>query len=314
MPRTRCAPASSPPSTRPSHSPPFVKKRFSPPPSAGMAAWPPRSFSAACSIAAWSTRPRRTTRRCTRCSVAVEPGWQSWRDAGSRWPQSRVPRSDSFAADMIRGVAGRLVTASFAREVLPNLPGAAPIPVESSRELAGWARRAEAATGPASSVRVIADAVLVPLLRLLGFAVVSRSDTVAESLLQVLSGAGANVVALAVGWNEPLARSWRTAVLHTIAADSAWCFCCNGTALRIVDARRTWSREFLEFDVAALGGDVEAQALLWSVARADAMAQEPPVLDRAVQLSARHGVEVCRALGGGMIDALRLVLGALAHR
>src|SRR5688572_13201364 len=279
-----------------------------------MADWPQRSFSAVCSIDERSAQLRRRTRRWRRCSIAAGPGWRRWRDVGSRLPPPPVRRSASFAVDMIRGVAGRLVTGSFAREVLPGLPGAAPIPVESSRELAGLARRAEAATGPASSVRVIADAVLVPLLRLLGFAVVSRSDTVAESLLQVWSGAGANVVALAVGWNEPLARSWRTAVLHTIAADSAWCFCCNGTALRIVDARRTWSREFLEFDVAALGGDVEAQALLWSVARADAMAQEPPVLDRAVQLSARHGVEVCRALGGGMIDALRLVLGALAHR
>ena len=214
---------------------------------------------------------------------------------------------------MIRGVSGRLVTASFAREVLPGLAGVAPIPVESSRELASWARRSEAAIGPASSVRAIADAVLVPLLRVLGFAVVSRSDNATESLLRAACDGGANVVAMAVGWNEPLTRTWRTAVLHTLTADSAWCFCCNGTAVRIVDARRTWSREFLEFDVAALGEEVDAQALLWSVGRAEAMAQDPPVLDRAAQLSARHGVEVCRALGSGVIDALRMVLAALAH-
>src|SRR5687768_8150175 len=175
-----------------------------------MAGWPHLSFSAACSIAASSARPRRRTRRCTRWWVAAGLGWQSWLDAGSRWPQPPVPRSASFAADMIRGVAGRLVTASFAREVLPGLPGAAPIPVESSRELASWARRSEAAIGPASSVRVIADAVLVPLLRVLGFAVVSRSDNAAESLLQVGCGHGANLVALAVGWNEPLTSTWRT--------------------------------------------------------------------------------------------------------
>src|SRR5688500_309069 len=314
MRRTQCAPASSRPSARRSDSQPFGKKQFSLPLSADMAAWPQRSFSAVCSIAEWSAQLRRRTRRWRKCSVAAGPGWRSWRDVGSRLPPPPVRRSASFDVDMIRGVAGRLVTASFAREVLPGLPGAAPIPLESSRELASWARRSEGAIGPASSVRLIADAVLVPLLRVLGFAVVSRSDTAAESLLQVGCGNGANVVALAVGWNEPLTRTWRTAIFHTITADSAWCFCCNGTALRIVDARRTWSREFLEFDLAALGEDVEAQALLWSVGRAEAMAQDPSVLDRAAQLSARHGVEVCRALGGGVIDALRLVLGALAHR
>jgi hypothetical protein len=215
---------------------------------------------------------------------------------------------------MIRGVTGRLVTATFARDVLPGLLGTTPVPAEWRRELTGWARRSEAAVGPASSVRGIADAVLVPLLRVLGFDVVSRSDSATECWLQLRCGDQGDILALAVGWNEPLSRSWRTAVLHTIALDGRWCFCCNGTALRIVDARRTWSREYLEFDVAALGEDPDAQALLWNVARGEAMAENPPMLDRVAQLSARHGVEVCRALGTGVLDALRLLLEALTHR
>ena len=206
------------------------------------------------------------------------------------------------------------MTASFARDVLPGLPGAAPVPVEFSRDLAAWWRRCEAAIGPASSVRLIADAVLVPLLRLLRFAVVSRADGAAGSWLRLASGARSDTAALAVGWNEPLSRAWRAAVLHAISANSGWCFCCNGTSLRIVDGRRTWSREYLEFDLSVLGDEVEAQTLLWSLARVEAMADDPPVLDRAAQASAQHGVEVCRALGAGVLDALGLLVEALGQR
>src|SRR5688500_276185 len=227
---------------------------------------------------------------------------------------------------MIRGVSGRLVTAAFARDVLPDLAGAATAPAEFGRDLAAWARRCAAAVGPASSVRVIADAVLLPLLRLLGFTLTTRSDGAEQSWLRLTCSPPAvggpegpplrsgGIVALAVGWNEPLTRAWRTAVLHAIDRDVHWCVCCNGTALRLVDGRRTWSREYLEFDLTALGDDIEAQSLLWSVGRAEAMAQEPPVLDRAAQLSARHGVEVCRALGNGVLAALGLLLEALGRR
>src|SRR5205085_5045137 len=39
-------------------------------------------------------------------------------------------------------------------------------------------------------------------------------------------------------------------------------------------------------------------------------AGRPPVLDVAADRSARHGVAVCGALAGGVIDALELLLGA----
>ena len=116
---------------------------------------------------------------------------------------------------------------------------------------------------------------------------------------------------MAVPWNEPFARVWRAAVLHSIGRDVRWCFCCNGTTLRIVDARRTWSRDYLEFDVSAIGSEPRTQALLWAVGRADAMRGDPPVLDHAVVLSARHGIDVCRALGRGVLESLQLLLDAL---
>ena len=246
------------------------------------------------------------------------------RGAAGEPATARVPQGGGRGAGirgrprltMIRGVHGRLVTASFAREILPGLQGVASVPIEARRALTAWWRRSELAAGPASSVRVIADAVLIPLLRLLGFTVIDRSDGGAECWLRLSYGPGADITiaALASGWNEPLTRAWRTAVVQAIGADSRWCFCCNGTALRIVDGRRTWSRDYLEFDLAALAEDGDAQSLLWSVARGEAMAEHPPVLERAAQLSVQHGVEVCRALGTGVLDALGLLLDALGRR
>src|SRR4029453_13310893 len=45
---------------------------------------------------------------------------------------------------------------------------------------------------------------------------------------------------------------------------------------------------------------------------ANAITGDPPLIDRVVDLSRRHGVQVCRVLGDGVLDALALVVGALA--
>src|SRR6185503_5664996 len=97
-------------------------------------------------------------------------------------------------------------------------------------------------------------------------------------------------------WSEPLDAAWRTAVLGGVRADARWCFCINGTAMRIVDAQRAWSRAYVEFDLALITREVETRTLLWSVARAESLSLCPPVLDRAVELSADHGAIICRAL------------------
>ncbi len=89
-------------------------------------------------------------------------------------------------------------------------------------------------------------------------------------------------------------------------SDARWCFCSNGRALRIVDAQHTWSRDYLEFDLALLPVEPLAQRVLWVLAGAEACAATPPVLDTAAAASARQGVAVCRALGDGVLEALDL--------
>jgi hypothetical protein len=212
---------------------------------------------------------------------------------------------------MIAGVSGRLVGAAFARDVLPTLVDWQGPPASLSRALEAWGQRRERVLGPASSARAVTDVALMPLVEdILGYQPASRAEIAGTCRLRFAAGGDVEVAGLVVPFDEPLGRAWRAAVTDAIAGDSRWCFCCNGRALRVVDARRTWSREHLEFDLAELPAAAEAQALMWATLRAPAMAAAPPFLDRAVSLSARHGIEVCRALGGGVIDALRILLAA----
>ena len=215
---------------------------------------------------------------------------------------------------MIAGVRGRLISTTFAETALHALPGAAEPPAAVVHALDAWSDRRESTLGPASSVRSIADAGVIPLLKILGFDIGRRMDERTRAVLEAATSSGATVPVVIVPWNEPLDRGWRTLVLEGVRADARWCFCCNGAALRVVDAHHTWSRHYLEFDLALLSREAPARTIFWSVIRADAMAARPPLLDRATAMSARHGDAVCRALGDGVLDALGLLLTALASK
>ena len=213
---------------------------------------------------------------------------------------------------MIPGVRGRLISAAFARDLLPALSGFTPMPPVVATTLAAWSARVDATLGTTSSVRTVADVALAPLIQLLGFTCVERRDVDDASVCR-LSGSGSTMLtAVVTGWGHPLNRDWRRTVMCAIVDEARWCVCCNGRELRIVDARRTWSREYLEFDLIQLAREREAQGMLWSLLRADAIAGPSPLLDRAVELSERHGVEVCQALGTGVLDALDVLMTAMS--
>jgi hypothetical protein len=205
---------------------------------------------------------------------------------------------------MVAGVRGRLISETFARTRLPELDGYAAPPRPALRDLARWAQRLDSSAGPATSVRTITDAIVVPLLRTLGY------DVHASAIVKATAPNGTAVPVIVIPWGDSLDAVWRSTVLHGVRLDARWCFCCNATTLRIVDAQRTWTRRYLEFDLAVLGQDEEAAALLWAVARAEAMASA--TLDRAVELSAQHGVTVCRALGAGVLGAVTTLFGAMS--
>ena len=211
---------------------------------------------------------------------------------------------------MIPGVSGRLISTSFAVDVLPVLAGVSEVPARVARAAGDWNAGREARLGPASSARGIADVAAVPLFAILGYGVLARRDSVERCDLLITAGQSV-LPAIVTTWTVSLDTVWRDAVHRGIQADSRWCLCTNGRALRVVDTRRTWARRHLEFDLTAAAHLAETLRVLWTLARAEAIAGSTPLLDRAVELSDRHGAGICRRLAAGVLDALHAVVAAL---
>jgi hypothetical protein len=215
----------------------------------------------------------------------------------------------------VPGLTGRLIASSFAHEILPTLEGYATIPTVQARAIERIAGVGTAALGPSSGPRAITDVLVGPLLRAIGFRVVRRTDELDRCVLRLAPATSphmAETTALIIRYSEPLFSAWRDAVMEGVSTDARWTFCCNGASLRLVDSRRTWSKDYLEFDVSVLAENESTQSALWSLARAESLSAAEPLLERAVILSARHGVDVCRALGDGVLEALQALLAALA--
>ena len=215
---------------------------------------------------------------------------------------------------MIAGVRGRLITGSFASTELAAISGGIIPSDETVRVLHQWANQREANFGPASGVRAIADGIATPLLKILGFSILRRHN--ANGCVRLDAGWNETpVVPVIVGaWDEPPDRLWRESILEAVRSDERWAFMFNGVSLRIVDAHRTWARHYLEFDLALLAPEDEVFTLLWRLARAESLGTVPRLLDRAVELSARHGIAVCDALANGVLSALALLVNTLRAR
>ena len=221
----------------------------------------------------------------------------------------RAPRYGGHVA----GVRGRLIGAAFARDVLPALAAIDAAVPSVQRAVERWSAQRHAQLGPAASIRSIVDIATIPLLTLLGYRVRERRDVGSSAHLVAETPDGAPLAVVISSWACPLDTSWRGAVVAGVGTDARWSVCTNGIAWRIVDAQRTWARQFLEFDLDVVAHDADALAAFWSVARAQAMSGSNPLLDRAVELSARHGVAVCRSLGAGVLEALTVIVQSLAR-
>lgn len=192
------------------------------------------------------------------------------------------------------------------------------------RRLRRWWRQADAELGPASSLRALFDHSAAPLATLLGYrpapGVIVAPDLFA-SPLQLRDGS--LVPLIVVPYAHNLDARWREAVRLGMAAGAAWAFLFNGQALRLVDARRTYARRFLEFDLGAALLDDAGGAVLWALFRAEALrraggARGPSLLDEIVLASETYRAAVGTELGQGVRRALAAlmegVLRALGRR
>ena len=214
---------------------------------------------------------------------------------------------------MAAAIRGRLISSAFAVNILPSLPLFTPPPDRVRSAFEHYAERIDGGLGPASGIRAITDLAVAPLLKQLDLAITAREDEPTLCRLHTAYGGTTGPLLLVTAWGESLERTWRTAVHGAIANDARWCLCCNGVDLRVVDARHTWSRDYLELDLGCLK-ERSGQDLVWSLLRGEAMARQPTILEDVLASSARHGTEVCQALGRGVLEALGLLLSGLRRR
>jgi hypothetical protein len=214
---------------------------------------------------------------------------------------------------VLQGISGRLLSRAFLEAHLQA--SEQPLIVEAHRRLADWHRRA-LQLGPSASLTTLLDTGAVPLMSMLGFeppASIRRTD---QRICATIAAAGGAAALIVVSWGEPLDRFWRAAVVEAMRRDTVWAFVFNGTRLRIVDARRLFSRRWTEFHVEAAAEDLRTAAALWAVCRSSMFSDGTgeAAIDVLVRASDDHAAGVCRSLRDGVHLASAEVLAALTCR
>lgn len=216
----------------------------------------------------------------------------------------------------IPGLSGSLLSADALAGAIPEALGPALDRAGAAAihsRIRAWHRRVSATMGPATSARALFDRLAVPFLTELGFTADIAPVERGGLFRGILEGSGHPCAALIVTpWGGDAGSAWREGVLHGIASGLRWCFCITGPALRVLDARRTYSRRFAQFDLERAIEDPAAFAAMWGLLRAAAFVNEP-LLDRAVALSERHRASVRVSLQEGVHDALTELLRAFSR-
>ena len=159
--------------------------------------------------------------------------------------------------------------------------------------------------GPAWSARQVFDEIALPVCATLGFEAVPTTARRGVVHAQLLSGGRPVAMAIALGWGQDPATGWRESVRMGIAAAVRWCFCFNGPTLRIVDATRTHSRRYADWDLSQLPDEPDTFAVAWRLLHASSMKDaNGGELLRAVGLTDRHRVGVRDSLQLGVQGAL----------
>ena len=212
---------------------------------------------------------------------------------------------------MLPGVSGSLITASFLQKAVLDDSVSNLVDARTLRQVHRWWKRVERVCGPATSVRALTDVAALPLFDILGYRAL-QLEPQGNGFTGVLTRSGTDRVAVRISsWDTNPDSAWRDAVRAGRTAGSKWGLIFTGRRLCLVDARRTWSRRALQFELPiALNDDNSALAFLTLVPAADALSRDIP-LDDFVTQSDAHGLAVCASLGEGVLEALAALLTAL---
>ena len=236
---------------------------------------PPGSWcKPASSTAAPCGRPRSTRPR----QPAASASWQNARPRRRRsLAAHRAHRRTSCSAPtMIPGLSGSLLSHEVLAQVVPialrgllDEAGREP----ARRRLRAWHVPLRAQLGPALALRAIFDRLGEPLLRgaRLSRRPGRRDGGEIPRRARAVSGTP-RATLLVTPWGQHPASAWRDAVRLGIGQGERWCFCLTGPRLRIVDSSRTYSRQFVEFDLEIAIENEQTFAVLWGLLRAAAMA------------------------------------------
>jgi hypothetical protein len=203
----------------------------------------------------------------------------------------------------LRGVSGSLISAALLETVSADA---------TSSRLRSILSTANSALGPVSNARQVADLLVFPLLRQLGFTASLLDD--AASGVSVLASADGEPVAVfaAAGWNADLRRLRHATAYTHRSAGPRWWIGTNGVALRIVDGSRAYSQRAFDFDLARVTDDDRSGALLQRLLASEhgALAQ----LERLVARSDDCRIAAGRSLRSGVDRALTLLINGFARR
>jgi len=119
---------------------------------------------------------------------------------------------------------------------------------------------------------------------------------------------GRSPIALVVlPWASSLDSSWTHVLRAALACGARWAMVTNGHSLRIVDCSRIWTRQAVDFDLAALLMDGRGVAALVALGGARS------TLATFAAESDRHSARVCHSLGDGVLAALPQLTDALGR-
>ena len=218
---------------------------------------------------------------------------------------------------MLAGLSGTLVSSYFAERILAGAFSGrlGEVSAEGAeRMFARWWRHEASQLGPASSVRAIWDRAAAPLIELLGFSVPSPSGDGPDIRHASLIPDAARVVLVAAASASSLDTFWRDAIRRGLGVDASWVLCTNGRELRLIDARRTYSRAYLQFDLQCAADRPATFRILWGLLREDAFRRSPAessLVDEIIRASNMHGQAVGRSLRLGVLQALQHLLGGM---